>query len=61
MDDFYPLAKGEAIIDPVGVDLDEFNLIYVAVTRARINLRFHRDSSIPIFVRLWQKEKNITG
>ena len=57
MDDFYPLAKGEAIIDPAGVDPDEFNLIYVAVTRARINLRFHRDSSIPIFVRLWQKEK----
>ena len=52
MDDFVPLVKDETPVDPAGVDPDEFNLIYVAVTRARERLRFHKNSSIPAFIRL---------
>jgi len=52
MDDFHPLVKEENIIDPAGVDPDEFNLIYVAMTRAMINLRFDKKSDIPSFIRL---------
>jgi F-box protein 18 (helicase) len=52
MDDFHPLVKEENIIDPGGVDPDEFNLIYVAMTRAMINLRFDKESDIPSFIRL---------
>lgn len=57
LDDFTDLAKDGAVVDPAGVDPDEFNLIYVAMTRAMIHLRFHRDSSIPEFIRLVQKQK----
>jgi F-box protein, helicase, 18 len=60
MDDFVPLVKDETIVDPAGVDPDEFNLIYVAVTRARVHLRFHKDSSIPLFIN-WFNQKNPPG
>ncbi|MCK5835839.1 MAG: ATP-dependent helicase [Desulfobacula sp.] len=56
MDDFQPLVKEEKIIDPAGVDPDEFNLIYVAMTRAMINLRFDKESDIPCFIRLSLKQ-----
>jgi F-box protein 18 (helicase) len=52
MDDFVSLVKDGLLIDPAGVDPDEFNLIYVAMTRARVHLRFHKNSSIPEFIRL---------
>lgn len=52
MDDFVFLVKDGRVIDPAGVDPDEFNLIYVAMTRARVHLRFHKNSSIPEFIRL---------
>ncbi len=61
MDDFHPLVKEERIIDPAGVDPDEFNLIYVAMTRAMINLRFDRKSDIPRFIRLYLKQKKKAG
>ncbi|OQY50321.1 MAG: hypothetical protein B6230_06515 [Desulfobacteraceae bacterium 4572_89] len=61
MDDFHPLVKEENIIDPAGVDPDEFNLIYVAMTRAMINLRFDKDSDIPGFIRLSLKQGKKTG
>lgn len=57
MDDFVSLVKDGLPVDPAGVDLDEFNLIYVAMTRARVHLRFHKNSSIPLFIR-WFSQKN---
>ncbi len=57
MDDFIDLIEWGQPIDPAGVDPDEFNLIYVAVTRARVHLRFHKDSSIPLFIN-WFNQKN---
>jgi len=57
MDDFHSLVKEEKIIDPAGIEPDEFNLIYVAMTRARVNLKFHRESDIPPFIRLWLKRE----
>ncbi len=56
MEDFHPLLKEEKIMDPAGVDPDEFNLIYVAMTRAMVNLRFDRESDIPEFIRLCLKQ-----
>ncbi|MCP3944174.1 MAG: ATP-dependent helicase [Desulfobacteraceae bacterium] len=55
--DFQPLIKEEKIISPTGVDPDEFNLIYVSMTRAMVNLRFDRESDIPEFIRLYLKQK----
>ncbi|MCF8126185.1 MAG: UvrD-helicase domain-containing protein [Desulfotignum sp.] len=59
MDDFVSLVKDGRPVNPAGVDPDEFNLIYVAMTRARVHLRFHKNSSIPLFIRLVkQKSRN---
>lgn len=51
MDDFLDLIKDGVPIDPGGVDPDEFNLIYVAMTRAKRHLRFAKASDIPAFIR----------
>ena len=51
MDDFLDLIKDGVPIDPGGVDPDEFNLIYVAMTRAKRHLRFDKASDIPAFIR----------
>jgi F-box DNA helicase 1 len=59
--DFHPLVKERNIIDPAGVDPDEFNLIYVAMTRAMVNLRFDRASDIPEFIRLSLKTEGAPG
>ncbi|MBU3953397.1 MAG: ATP-binding domain-containing protein, partial [Proteobacteria bacterium] len=56
MADFHPLMKEGKPMDPEGVDPDEFNLIYVAMTRAMVNLRFDRESDIPEFIRVRQKK-----
>jgi len=56
MDDFISLIKERQPIDPAGVDPDEFNLIYVAMTRARVHLRFHKNSSIPLFIGLMKQK-----
>lgn len=53
MGDFHPLVKEGALADPSGIDPDEFNLIYVAATRAMTNLRFDKESDIPDFIRLY--------
>jgi F-box DNA helicase 1 len=60
-EDFHPLIKEGNIIDPSGVDPDEFNLIYVAMTRAMVNLRFDRESDIPEFIRLCLKREEGPG
>lgn len=60
MDDFHPLVKDGQIIDPSGIEPDEFNLIYVAMTRAMVNLRFDKESSIPDFIRLKLKQEKKT-
>jgi len=60
-EDFHPLMKEGKIIDPTGVDPDEFNLIYVAMTRAMVNLRFDRESDIPEFIRLCLKREGGPG
>lgn len=48
--DFQELMKDDTPIDPSDIEPDEFNLIYVAMTRAIYNLRFEKDSSIPAFI-----------
>ncbi len=55
-DDFPALVEDDQPIKATDLEADEFNLIYVAMTRAIYNLRFHKASSIPSFVRLIQKQ-----
>ena len=57
LDDFTPLLRDDKLLEATGTDPDEYNLIYVAMTRARINLRFHKKSDIPAFIRLYQRMK----
>jgi F-box protein 18 (helicase) len=59
VDDFAALVEDDEPINPSDLEADEFNLIYVAMTRAIYNLRFHKASKIPAFVRLIQ-QKNIS-
>jgi F-box protein 18 (helicase) len=59
--DFHPLVKEGKRIDPAGVDPDEFNPIYVAMTRAMVNLRFDRASDIPEFIRISLKTEGAPG
>jgi F-box protein 18 (helicase) len=61
MGDFLDLVKGGQIIDPSGLDPDEFNLIYVAMTRTIFNLRFDKESTLPAFIKLVQKLKKQSG
>lgn len=49
--DFPALIENDEFIDPDSLEPDEFNLIYVAVTRSIGGLRFHKDSSIAEFIR----------
>ena len=46
--DFPDLIKDDEFVDTL--DPDEFNLIYVAVTRSMGGLRFDKDSSIKKFI-----------
>jgi F-box protein 18 (helicase) len=55
MGDFLELVKDDQLIDPSEVDPDEFNLIYVAMTRTIFNLHFDKESTLPAFIRLFQK------
>ncbi|MDD9301003.1 MAG: ATP-dependent helicase [Desulfobacter sp.] len=57
MDDFIPLVKEGMPIPSHGTPSDEFNLIYVAMTRAMTHLRFDKKSDIPAFIKLCQKKK----
>lgn len=54
--DFQELMEDDHPVDPADIEPDEFNLIYVAMTRAIYNLRFEKESSIPDFIQ-WAQEK----
>lgn len=56
LDDFPDLVEKGGLIDPADLDPDEFNLIYVAMTRTISNLKFHKDGTLPDFVRRIQKQ-----
>jgi len=51
MDDFTPLVKDGTPVVSSSAAPDEFNLIYVAMTRAKTHLRFAKGSDIPGFIR----------
>jgi F-box protein 18 (helicase) len=61
MGDFLDLVEDDQFIDPSGLDPDEFNLIYVAMTRTVFNLRFDKKSTLPAFIKLVQRLKNQSG
>ncbi len=61
MGDFLDLVEDGHYIDPSGLDPDEFNLIYVAMTRTIFNLRFDKESTLPAFIKLFQKLKRPSG
>lgn len=56
MDDFLPLVQNGRFSKPADVSPDEFNLIYVAMTRAIHNLRFDKSSTLPTFIQLAKKQ-----
>ncbi|MEZ4527708.1 MAG: UvrD-helicase domain-containing protein [Desulfobacterales bacterium] len=56
-DDFPEIVKNGKIINPDSLPAEEFNLYYVAVTRAKKNLRFPANSSFGQFIKLAEKEK----
>jgi F-box protein 18 (helicase) len=58
-DDFPKLVEHDAWISPSDLEPDEFNLIYVAMTRAIYNLRFSKTGKIPEFVRLVQQKNKL--
>jgi F-box protein, helicase, 18 len=57
MGDFLDLVKEGQLIDPSDIDPDEFNLIYVAITRTINNLRLDKESSLPAFIKLVQAKR----
>ena len=58
MGDFLDLVDADGqLADPAGSDPDEFNLIYVAMTRTIFNLRFDKKSTLPAFIKLIQKQR----
>lgn len=61
MGDFLDLVEDGQLIDPSGLDPDEFNLIYVAMTRTVFNLHFDKESTLPGFIKLVQKLKKQSG
>ena len=61
MGDFLDLVENDQLIDPSGMDADEFNLIYVAMTRTVFNLRFDKESTLPAFIRLVQELRKQSG
>ena len=55
-DDFPPLIDGDEIIDSKELEPDEFNLIYVSITRSKQRIKVSKDSSLKKFI---QKSKTI--
>jgi len=53
-DDFPPLVDGDKIIDSKELDPDEFNLIYVAITRSKQRIKISLNSPLNKFI---QKSK----
>ncbi|RJP86281.1 MAG: ATP-dependent helicase [Desulfobacteraceae bacterium] len=58
MGDFQPLIEKDELVDPKTIEPDEFNLVYVAMTRTISRLRFDKESNIPLFIR---KVKEVTA
>jgi F-box protein 18 (helicase) len=56
MGDFLELVEDCQQINPSEVEPDEVNLIYVAMTRTIFNLRFDKESTLPAFIKLFQKQ-----
>jgi F-box protein 18 (helicase) len=56
MDDFQKLVVKDQYINSSEIEPDEFNLIYVTITRAVSNLRFDKNSSLPEFIKLFQSK-----
>ena len=56
MGDFPNFTTRGELIDPSELEPDEFNLVYVAMTRTISRLRFDKESSIPEFIRLVQRQ-----
>jgi F-box protein 18 (helicase) len=56
MSDFPSFVENSAIIKPESLDPDEFNLVYVAITRTISRLRFDKDSTMPEFIKLARKK-----
>ena len=61
MGDFPSFVEEDKLIDPSKLEPDEFNLVYVALTRTRSRLRFDKESSLPEFIRLAQKLEKQMG
>jgi len=61
MGDFQPLMDKDNLVDPKGLEPDEFNLVYVAMTRTISRLRFDKDSTIPEFIRKVQEGMTAGG
>lgn len=59
MSDFPSFVENNAMIKANSLDPDEFNLVYVAITRTISRLRFDKDSSMPEFIKLAGKKKSI--
>jgi F-box DNA helicase 1 len=55
MGDFPEFVEDGQLIDPVKLEPDEFNLVYVAMTRTISRLRFDKECGIPEFIKLYQK------
>ncbi|MFZ2633222.1 MAG: UvrD-helicase domain-containing protein [Desulfosalsimonadaceae bacterium] len=55
MGDFQPLMDKGDLVDPKTLEPDEFNLVYVAMTRTISRLRFDKDSTMPEFIRKVQE------
>lgn len=59
MGDFQSLIAKDGLVDPKTLEPDEFNLVYVALTRAMSRLRFDADSTIPEFIRRVRERKKM--
>ena len=55
MSDFPSFVENNAMINSNSLDPDEFNLVYVAITRTISRLRFDKDSNMPEFIKLANK------
>lgn len=55
--DFPEFVRNGKIVDASSLSPDEFNLVYVAMTRTRCRLKFDRGSVMPEFIRRVRTEK----
>jgi len=55
MSDFPSFVENNTLINSNSLDPDEFNLVYVAITRTVSRLRFDKDNTMPQFIKLARK------